>query len=87
VTGAEPSFAAKRGRNFGKELAQKGWYPSIEFPDGSVTDGLIPLQRLKERVGHMPIADADVDAVDCVEIQNFLAAHEARSLKFELQNT
>jgi len=108
VTGAEPSFAAKRRRNFGKELAQKGWYHSIEFPDGSVTDGLIPLERLKERVGHMPIPEdlrgkrvldigvwdgwfsfemerrgAEVVAVDCVEIQNFLAAHEARNSKVE----
>lgn len=108
MTGAEPSFAAKRRRNFGKELAQKGWYHSIEFPDGTVTDGLIPLQRLKERVRHMPIPEdlrgkrvldigawdgwfsfemerrgADVVAVDSVEIQNFLAAHEARNSKVE----
>ncbi len=108
MTSAEPSFAAKRRRNFGKELAQKGWYHSIEFPDGSVTDGLIPLDRLKERVGHMPIPDdlrgkrvldigawdgwfsfemerrgANVVAVDCVEIQNFLSAHEARNSKVE----
>ena len=108
MSAAEPSFTQRRRRNFGKELAQKGWYHSIEFPDGSVTDGLIPLARLKERVGHMPIPEdlrgkrvldigawdgwfsfemerrgADVVAVDCVEIQNFLAAHEARKSKVE----
>ena len=101
-------FEARRRLNFGKELLQKGWYHSIELPDGTVTDGLITIERLKSRVSHMPIpADlrgkrvldigawdgwfsfemesrgADVVAVDCVEIENFVWAHEARKSKVE----
>lgn len=101
-------FVAKRRFNWAKELAAKRWYHSIEFPDGTVTDGLITLERLKTRVAQMPIPDdlrgkrvldigawdgwfsfemerrgADVVAVDCVEIENFLVAHEARKSKVE----
>lgn len=102
------SFIAQRRRNVAAELAQKGWYHSIELSDGTVTDGLIPLERLKARVAMMPIpADlrgkrvldigawdgwfsfemerrgADVVAVDCVEIENFQYAHDARQSKVE----
>ena len=101
-------IVAKRRFNWGKELAAKGWYHSIELPDGSVTDGLITLDRLKTRVAQMPIPEdlhgkrvldigawdgwfsfemerrgADVVAVDCVEIENFLWAHDARKSKVD----
>ncbi len=104
----DEKFLARRRLNFGRELAQKGWYHSIELPDGTVTDGLISIERLKTRVAHMPIpADlhgkrvldigawdgwfsfemeqrgADVVAVDCVEIENFLYAHDARKSKVD----
>jgi tRNA (mo5U34)-methyltransferase len=102
------SFLARRRLNFGKELAQKGWYHSIDLLDGTVTDGLIPIERLERRVAHMPIPEdlrgkrvldigawdgwfsfemerrgADVVAVDCVEIENFLYAHDARQSKVD----
>ena len=48
-------FTARRRRNLGRELAQKGWYHSIELPEGAVTDGLIPLERLRQRAAEMPI--------------------------------
>ena len=101
-------FLARRRLNFGKELAQKGWYHSIDLLDGTVTDGLIPIERLERRVACMPIpADlrgkrvldigawdgwfsfemerrgAEVVAVDCVEIENFLYAHDARKSKVD----
>ena len=101
-------FLARRRLNFGKELAQKGWYHSIDLLDGTVTDGLIPIERLERRVACMPIpADlrgkrvldigawdgwfsfemerrgAEVVAVDCVEIENFIYAHDARKSKVE----
>lgn len=101
-------FVARRRFNWGKELAAKGWYHSIELPDGTVTDGLITLERLKTRLAQMPVPEdlrgkrvldvgawdgwfsfemerrgADVVAVDCVEIENFLYAHEARKSKVE----
>jgi tRNA (mo5U34)-methyltransferase len=102
------TFVARRRFNFSRELAQKGWYHSVELPDGSVTDGVIPLWRLRERVSYMPIPEdlrgkrvldigawdgwfsfemerrgADVVALDCVEVDNFLMAHEARKSKVE----
>lgn len=101
-------FVARRRFNWGRELAAKGWYHSIELPDGTVTDGLITLERLESRVAQMPIPDdlygkrvldigawdgwfsfemerrgADVVAVDCVEIENFLYAHDARKSKVD----
>jgi len=101
-------FVARRRLNRSEELAAKGWYHSIEFPDGTVTDGLNSLERLKTRVAQMPIPEdlrgkrvldigawdgwfsfemerrgADVVAVDCVEIENFLYAHEARKSKVD----
>src|SRR5258708_15588644 len=51
----DETFLARRRLNFGRELARKGWYHSIELPDGTVTDGLISIERLKNRVAHMPI--------------------------------
>src|SRR4029077_13070377 len=49
-------FLARRRLNFGRELAQKkGWYHSIDLLDGTVTDGLITIERLEKRVAHMPI--------------------------------
>ena len=101
-------FVAKRRFNWAKELSAKGWYHSVELGDGTVTDGLITLDRLKSRVAQMPIPEdlsgkrvlyigawdgwfsfemerrgASVVAVDCVEIENFLCAHEARKSKVE----
>jgi tRNA (mo5U34)-methyltransferase len=102
-------FLARRRLNFGRELVQKkGWYHSVDLLDGTVTDGLISIERLERRVAHMPIpADlrgkrvldigawdgwfsfemerrgADVVAVDCVEIENFLYAHDARKSRVD----
>ena len=38
-------------------LRQKGWYHSIRLPDGTVTDGLIPLENLEDRLSRMPIPE------------------------------
>ncbi len=38
-----------------QDLAQKGWYHSIELNDGSVLEGLITLETLKRRLAAMPI--------------------------------
>lgn len=108
ATEKEAAFAAQRRRNWGKELAEKRWYHSVELGDGSVTDGLISIERLRQRVACMPIAEdlrgkrvldigawdgwfsfemerrgAEVVAVDCIEVENFLVAHESRGSKVE----
>ena len=38
-----------------KELAEKGFYHSFELPDGTLIDGVNPLDRLRERYARFPI--------------------------------
>ena len=109
MTSSHADFIAQRRVNFtSKELERKGWYHSIEFPDGSASDGVISLERLRERVACMPIPQdlrgfrvldigawdgwfsfemerrgADVVAVDCIELDNFVQAHERLNSKVE----
>ncbi len=49
--------AARRKYNLSAELAEKGWYHSIELPDGRVIEGIISLETLKKRVAQFPIPD------------------------------
>ncbi len=52
---AVSDIVARRRLNFRKELAFKGWYHSMELPDGSILDGVLSLELLKERLAAMPI--------------------------------
>jgi tRNA (mo5U34)-methyltransferase len=38
-----------------KQLAEKGWYHSFQFPDGTLIDGVISLEAQKERYAQFPI--------------------------------
>ncbi len=87
-----------------QDLARKGWYHSMEFPDGAAIDGVLSLENLKHRYAAFPLPDdltgkrvldigawdgwfsfeserrgAQVTAVDCVEIENFLYARRKLS--------
>jgi tRNA (mo5U34)-methyltransferase len=46
---------ARKRVNYSKLLAEKGWYHSFEFPDGTLIDGLVSLEAQKERYSHFPI--------------------------------
>ena len=40
---------ARKEQDFGACLAQKGWYHSMELPDGRIIPGFISLEQLRER--------------------------------------
>lgn len=99
---------ARRVQEQASYLTQKGWYHSIELPDGSVIPGLIGVEQLKERFAKYPIpADltgkraldigawtgwcsfelerrgAQVVAVDCMDLEEFRAAHKLLGSKVD----
>ena len=47
--------APRRGMDFSRELAEKGWYHSFELPDGSSIEGYNKVGWLRERYGRFPI--------------------------------
>jgi tRNA (mo5U34)-methyltransferase len=52
---AEDLKTARRNRNSTRELAEKGWYHSMRFPDGRVIPGIHTLEGLQTRVSRFPI--------------------------------
>ncbi len=44
-------------RRLSGELAQLGWYHSIELPDGGIIPGLQTLEQLRSRIARYPIPD------------------------------
>ncbi|MCL5746371.1 MAG: DUF1698 domain-containing protein [Acidobacteria bacterium] len=52
---ADPVRAARRRQNFSRELAEKGWYHSIELPSGEVLEGVLSLPHLKKRYAEFPL--------------------------------
>jgi tRNA (mo5U34)-methyltransferase len=97
---------SRRGKDFSKELYEKGWYHSFELPNGEVIQGFNRLNGLKERYNRLPIPQslagrqvldvgawdgwfsfeaerhgAEVTAIDCIEVPNFLHVHRALSSK------
>ncbi len=104
ITNRQP----RRGKDFSKELSERGWYHSFELPDGSVFEGYNRLEVLKERYTRLPIPEdfsgrrlldigawdgwfsfeaerhgAQVTAIDCVEVANFLYVHRTLSSKVD----
>ena len=98
----------RRGLDFSKELADKGWYHSFELPDGTQIEGYNRLDVLKTRYSRFGIpADlrgkrvldigawdgwfsfeaerhgAEVTAIDCVELPNFLEVHRKLSSRVD----
>jgi len=98
------SSESRRGEDFSRELAEKGWYHTFELPDGTVIEGYNRLEVLQERYALFPIPSelagrrvldigawdgwfsfeaerhgAQVTAVDCVEVPNFLRIHKTLS--------
>jgi tRNA (mo5U34)-methyltransferase len=90
----------RRKLDFSGELAEKGWYHSFEFPDGTRIRGAMDLDYQRGRFARFPIPQdlsgkrvldigawdgwfsfeaerrgADVTAIDCVEVANFLSIH------------
>lgn len=50
-----PELLEKRRENVLPDLLRKRWYHSFALPDGSHIDGVVSLERLRERVAEMPI--------------------------------
>jgi len=46
---------ALRRLNFSRELAEKGWYHSMDFRDGTAAEGVISLENLKRRYALFPL--------------------------------
>jgi tRNA (mo5U34)-methyltransferase len=46
---------ARKRVNSSRQLEEKGWYHSFELPDGTLIDGVISLDTLKERYSRFPI--------------------------------
>jgi len=47
--------ASRRGKDFSKELAEKGWYHSFELPDGTSIEGYNKIGWLRTRYSRFPI--------------------------------
>ncbi len=47
----------RRGMDFSRELAEKGWYHSFELPDGTSIEGYNKVGWLRTRYGRFPIPD------------------------------
>ena len=47
--------APRRGKDFSKELAEKGWYHSFELPDGTSIEGYNKIGWLRTRYNRFPI--------------------------------
>jgi tRNA (mo5U34)-methyltransferase len=45
----------RRGLDFSKDLAAKGWYHSFEMPDGTAIEGYIKIDTLRQRYARFPI--------------------------------
>lgn len=98
----------RRGKDFSRELAEKGWFHSFELPDGTLIEGYNKLDWLRTRYARFPIpADlhgkrvldvgawdgwfsfeterrgAQVTAIDCVEIANFLEIQQRLSSRVD----
>lgn len=54
---ARADLLARRRRNLSAQLAEIGWYHSIELPDGKVIPGLMPPEYLHHRMQIMPISE------------------------------
>jgi tRNA (mo5U34)-methyltransferase len=54
-TAVREALLARRRRNLSAQLAEVGWYHSIELPDGNVIQGLMPPEYLHYRMQLMPI--------------------------------
>ena len=50
----------RRGMDFSRELAEKGWYHSFELPDGTSIEGYNKIGWLRTRYGRFPIPE-DLD--------------------------
>jgi tRNA (mo5U34)-methyltransferase len=50
-----PTVESKRGKDFSKELAARGWYHSFELPDGTRFEGYNTLDILHQRYARFPI--------------------------------
>jgi len=46
---------ARRRHDRSKDLAEKGWYHSFELPDGTVIEGVNPLEAQRRRYARFPI--------------------------------
>ncbi len=54
-TAAREALLLRRRRNLAAQLAEMGWYHSIELPDGSVIPGLMTPEYLHRRMDLMPV--------------------------------
>lgn len=52
-----PSSATERSKSWREDLFRKGWYHSFELPDGRVIEGVLSVDRLRQRVGRYGIPD------------------------------
>ncbi|MGA2880475.1 MAG: class I SAM-dependent methyltransferase [Bryobacteraceae bacterium] len=53
---ARNAMATQATRNDIQQLNRSGWYHSLELPDGTVIEGVVPLERLKWRMAQFPLA-------------------------------
>jgi tRNA (mo5U34)-methyltransferase len=51
----DPIREARKHLDRTRELAEKGWYHSFELPDGTLIDGVNPLDYLRQRYARFPI--------------------------------
>src|ERR1043165_5108685 len=47
----------RRGMDFSRELAEKGWYHSFELPDGTSIEGYNKIGWLRTRYSRFPIPE------------------------------
>jgi tRNA (mo5U34)-methyltransferase len=52
---AIPISHPRRGYDFSKRLAEKGWFHSVELPDGTKIEGHNSLESLRERYSRFPL--------------------------------
>jgi tRNA (mo5U34)-methyltransferase len=52
---ARNAAATEETRKNIEQLNRLGWYHSLELPDSTVIDGVVPLERLKWRIAQFPI--------------------------------
>ncbi len=52
---ANDDYCAKWQEQLREEFGAKGFYHSIELPDGRVLEGILKLDRLKQRLANLPI--------------------------------
>lgn len=62
-----PILDDRRKLDFGKELAESGWYHSMDFPDGQIIEGYSPISVLRQRYAEFGLP-SDLEGFRCLDI-------------------